>query len=127
MYADEAARTLDLLRARGRPILVRIAAARTLAPGRLHLVVEQSELARIAPLTYVSVQHDPDEGRPVILSLDSSEKELIGNDLFSGGLSERALYLANFHLGETLRMVSIETQAVSAHARLAAMMARAAG
>jgi hypothetical protein len=124
---DAAARTLDLLRARGRPILVRIAAGRSLAPGRLHLVVEQSELARIAPLTYVSVQHDPDEGRPVILALDSVEKDLIRNSLFAEGLTEEALYRANFHLDETLRMVSIETQAVSAHARLAALMARAAG
>lgn len=124
---DEAARTLDLLRARGKPILVRIAAGRTLAPGRLHLVVEQSEIARITPLTYVSVQHDPDDGRPSILTLDLAEKDLIRKTLFVDGLSEAALYRANFHLGETLRMVSIETEAVSAHARLAAMMARAAG
>jgi len=124
---DEAARTLDLLAARARPILTRLAAARDdLAPGRLHLVVEQSELARIRPLTYVSVQHDPDDGRPAILALTPEEETMVRTTLFAEGLTEKALYNANFREGQTLRMVSLETHAVSAHARLAALMARVA-
>jgi hypothetical protein len=123
---DEAARILDLLQAQGRPIVTRIAAGRDLAPGRLQIVVEQSELARIAPLTYVSVQHDPDDGRPSILALTDPEKTLIRSALFGGDLTEQALYRANFSQGQTLRLVSLDTTAVSAHARLAALMARAA-
>jgi hypothetical protein len=124
--AVEGARTFDLLAARGRPILTRLAAARDdLAPGRLHLVVEQSELARITPLTYVSVQHDPDDGRPAILALTPEEEKMLRSTLFAEGLTEQALYRANFREGQTLRMVSLDTAAVSAHARLAALMARA--
>jgi hypothetical protein len=123
---DEAARTLDLLAAQGRGVLTRIAAGRELSPGRLHLVVEQSELARIRPLTYVSLQHDPDEGRPSFLTLTPAEEALLRERLFTGGLTEDVLYRANFRSDQTLRVVSLDTAAVSAHARLAAMMARGA-
>jgi hypothetical protein len=123
---DEAARLHDHLAARGRGIVTRIAAGRALAPGRLHLVVEQSELARLPPLTFVSVQHEPDEGRPAVLALTGAEEELICGTLFDGDLGEAALWQANARTGGMLRMVSVETRAVSAHARLAAMMARQA-
>jgi hypothetical protein len=124
---DEAARTLDLLAAKGRPILTRIAAGRDVGPGRLHLVVEQSDLARIAPLTYVSVQHEPDEGRPRILALTVEEMALIRDGLFSDPLTERSLFRANAHLGQSLQIVSFDTAHLSAHARLAALMAQVSG
>ena len=120
----EAARLLDLLSARGRTVVTRIAAARDPGPGRLHLVVEQSELARIAPLTYVSLQHEPDEGRPAVLALSAEEEAMIRSTLFAGDLSEAALWRANAQTGEMLRMVTLDTDAVSAHARLQALMAR---
>jgi hypothetical protein len=41
---------------RGAAVLSRIAAGRGMTQGELHLAVEQSELARVAPLTVVSVQ-----------------------------------------------------------------------
>jgi hypothetical protein len=122
----EAARVLDLLSARGRTILTRIAAARDLGPGRLHLVVEQSELARIAPLTYVSLQHEPDEGRPAVLALTAAEEGMIRSTLMSGDLGEAALWRANARKGEMLRMVTLDTAAVSAHARLQVLMERQA-
>ena len=122
----EAARVLDLLSARGRTILTRIAAARDLGPGRLHLVVEQSELARIAPLTYVSLQHEPDEGRPAVLALTAAEEGMIRSTLMSGDLGEAALWRANARTGEMLRMVTLDTAAVSAHARLQVLMERQA-
>jgi hypothetical protein len=121
---DEAARTLDLLAAQARPILTRIAAGRALGAGRVHLVVEQSELARIAPLTYVSMQVEPDDGRPKIMALTAEEMALIRDGLFLAPLSERTLFHANAHLGQSLRVVSLDTAQVSAHARLAALMAR---
>lgn len=121
----DAARVLDLLEAQGRQLLTRIAAGRALGPGRLHLVVEQSELARIPPLTYVSLQHDPDDGRPAILALSPAEEALVRTALFAGPLTETALFTANQRLGRMLRMVSLDTAAIPAHARLAALMARA--
>ncbi len=115
----EAERGLDLLRARARVILTRIAAGRGLTVGVLHLVVEQSELARIVPLTFVSVQWD--EG-PEVLALSAAEEALIRDGLFGDGLDERLLQKINLVEGEFLRDEALEVRAVSAHARLAAMM-----
>jgi hypothetical protein len=123
----EAARVHDHLSARGRGILTRIAAGRDLAPGRLHLVVEQSALARLAPLTFVSVQHEPDEGRPCLLTLTLQEEEMIRGTLFAEGPGEATLWRANARTEGMLRMVTIDTAAVSAHARLTAFMARQKG
>jgi hypothetical protein len=119
----EADRGLDLLRVRALAILTRIAAGRGLADGALHLVIEQSELARIAPLTFVSVQSE--EG-PEVLRLDAGEEALIRETLFTAPLTERQLLLINLARSEPLRDIALDLRAVSAHARLAAMMARAA-
>ncbi len=115
----EAERGLDLLRVRARVILTRIAAGRGLVAGALHLVVEQSELARIVPLTFVSVQWD--EG-PEVLALGAAEEALIRATLFAEGLDERLLQKINLCEGAFLRDEVLEVRAVSAHARLAAMM-----
>ena len=72
MPPDEADRTLDALRFRAARLLARIAARRDLRDGDLHLVVEQSELARIAPLTLVSVQRGGPEA--AVLTLDTQER-----------------------------------------------------
>ncbi|MGQ0565806.1 MAG: hypothetical protein ACT4OK_12140 [Gemmobacter sp.] len=119
----EAERGLDLLRVRARAILTRIAAGRGMARGALHLVVEQSELARIAPLTFVSVQWD--EG-PQVLALTAAEEALIRDGLFAPGLDARLLQRINLAEGEFLRDEVLEVGQVSAHARLAAMMVVAA-
>lgn len=135
MDQADAARALDRLQLRGHDILTRIAAGRGLNSGRLNLVVEQSPLARVAPLTVVSVQcEDP---RPHVLPLEPGEVALIAARLFDapeaeedaapaardGGLTEAALHLANLSQNTFLRSVPLEPASISAHARLRAMAA----
>ncbi len=121
----EAARGLDLLGLRARAILSRIAAGRDLRDGRLHLVVEQSELARVTPLTFLSVQL---EGAAVpYLALDEEERQLLETGLFDDELSEERLLRINIRENDFLRSTVLEAGSVSAHARLAAMMARPGG
>lgn len=115
----EAERGLDLLRVRAVAILTRIAAGRGMATGRLHLVVEQSDIARVAPLTYVSVQS---EDGPEVLALTPEETALIRDTLFQPPLDERTLHRINLAQGDYLRDIVLEARSVSAHARLAAMM-----
>ena len=124
----EADRGLDLLRARARRILSRLAAGRGLARGRLHLVIEQSEMLRVPPLTLVSVQyHGDDAARPALLRLTREERAMIEAGLFDEGLSERALQ----HIGLARRIethdLTFEPAQLSAHARLSAMMAGGQG
>lgn len=122
---DEAARRLDTLSFRARAALRRIAARHGMAVGEVHLVVEQSELARIPPLTLVSVQTDVPE--PRLLPLDEGDRAALA-DLFGDGLSERDLLAVNHRDGTYIRDIAQETRAVSAHARLAAFLdKRAAG
>ena len=86
--ADEAARRLDTLAFRARAALRRIAARQGIAEGQLRLVVEQSELARIAPLTLVSVQTD--RPAPRLLSLDAQDRAAL-DGLFDAALTEADL------------------------------------
>jgi hypothetical protein len=121
----DAARGLDLLRARARGILTRIAARRGLTEGALHLVVEQSAMARVAPLTFVSLQYAPGAagecGGGVFLEPDPEESRILREELFAEGLDERLLQRINLAENRFLRDHALETSAVSAHARLAAM------
>lgn len=119
--AAGAARVLDLLQARGNAILTQIAAGRELTSGQLYLVVEQSGLVRVPPLTTVSVQRQGDETG--FLELTPKEQGLIQTDLFAGGLTEDALRRTNIRDNGFLRVVTLEPHAISAHARLAAMAA----
>jgi hypothetical protein len=117
---DEAARRLDTLGFRGRGCLRRIAARHDIREGALRLVVEQSELARISPLTLVSVQSDLP--RPHVLSLDPEDRDLLGKSLFDDALSERDLLAVNHRDNLYIREIVQEARAVSAHARLAALI-----
>ena len=117
---DEAARKLDALTFRARACLRKIAARRNLQQGTLHLVIEQSELARIAPLTLVSVQTD--WPAPQVLNLDAEERALLSQGLFDPELSERDLLRANLFEDRYLRDITQEARGVSAHARLAAAL-----
>lgn len=117
---DDAARALDTLRFRATRILSRIAARRGLSEGKLHLVVEQSELARVVPLTLVSVQRAGPGAE--VLALDTSEQEMLRAELFAEGLDERTLHRANLREDVFLRDVGFAAEGVSAHARLAALM-----
>lgn len=115
----EQERGLDVLRAQGRAILTKIAAGRGLTDGRLLLVVEQSDMLRLAPLTLVSVQSD--DG-PRVLTLSLEEEALIREGLFQPPLDERRLLRISVAQDEGLHNVELEAKAVSAHARLAALM-----
>lgn len=97
----------------------RIAARRGMAEGELRLIAEQSELARVPPLTFVSVQSAEPSSHVVPLT---PEDRMILSELFDAELSERDLHCANLRVEEALREVRIEAAGVSAHARLAAWM-----
>lgn len=116
--AADAERGLDLLQVRARAALTRIAAGRGMAQGSLHLVVEQSELARVAPLTLVSVQS---EDGPQVLRLSPDEQALL-HGLFQPPLTEAQLHLINLSQNAFVRDVALEARGISAHARLAALM-----
>lgn len=118
--ADEADAGLDLLRQRARAILSKIAAGRGLTKGRLHLVIEQSELMRAPPYTLVSVQSD--DG-PELLALDAGERAMIAETLFAEPLSERQLQKISLARKIELHDLTFEPATVSAHARMAALMA----
>lgn len=116
---------LDMLRARARAILTKIAARRGLESGCLHLVIEQSDLLRVAPLSLVSVQSE--EG-PELLALDAQERALIEDTLFAAPLTERALQRIGLARKIEIHDVSFVPAQISAHARMAALMAaRSAG
>lgn len=121
---DEAARRLDTLSFRSRNCLRRIAARHDLREGALRLVVEQSELARVPPLTLVSVQCDMP--RPHVLSLHPEECDLLSTSLFDSTFSERDLLAVNHRDSLYIREVTQEARAVSAHARLAALLEKGA-
>lgn len=114
----EAERGLDHLQVRAVSLLTRIAAKRGMTEGRLHLVIEQSTLARIPPLTYVSVQS---EAGPEVMRLTREEERLIRDTLFEPPLSERLLLRINLSENVFLRDILLDVRQISAHARLAAM------
>lgn len=120
---DAALEILDRLTTRGTAILGRLAAERGLAGGQVHLVIEQSELMRIAPLTLVSIQADSD-GAPQLLDLTETEREAIAATLFDADLPEAGLRRANLFQDVFLRDIAFDASTVSAHARLAALAGR---
>jgi hypothetical protein len=121
--ADTAARRLDALAFRAKAALRKIAARQGITEGDLRLVIEQSELARIAPLTLVSVQTD--RPAPRLLSLDATDRAILA-DLFDADLTERDLLAVNHRDDLYIRDIAQEARAVSAHARLAAALEKRA-
>ncbi len=118
----EVERGLDLLRVRAVAVLSRIAAGRGLVEGRLHLVVEQSEIWRMPPLTLVSVQSEAGpKSRPEVVRLSAAERGMLAG-LFDAAFSERDLLRINLASKECLRDVGFDVRGVSAHARLAALI-----
>lgn len=118
--AAEAARGLDLLKVQSRDVLTRIAAARGMKAGHLHLVVEQSELWHLRPLTYVTVQS---QDGPEVLHLNADERAIITDRLFQPPLTEALLQRINQSENTFLRDTTFDAKGVSAHARLAAALA----
>jgi hypothetical protein len=122
--ADEAARRLDALAFRAKACLRRIAARHEMAEGELRLVIEQSELARIPPLTLVSVQTD--RPAPRVVPLDRGDRAVLEEGLFDAELTERDLLAVNHREDRYIRDIAQEARAVSAHARLAAALEKRA-
>ena len=114
------ARTRDALQFNATRILSRIAAARQMQKGELLLVIEQSEIARVPPLTLVSIQQSFPE--PMVLDLSPAERALITETLFDDTLTERALHHVSLREGENLRSIALDVSTLSAHARMAALM-----
>jgi hypothetical protein len=119
-HRDEIARTGDLVLARARELLIRVAARRGLASGTLHLVVEQSGMARVPPFTLVSLQSDTGE----VLELDAEERALLAAGLFGDDLTERRLHVVGLATDTFMHATSLDVRTVSAHTRLAAMATR---
>ncbi|MEM6303501.1 MAG: hypothetical protein AAF744_02215 [Pseudomonadota bacterium] len=116
----EAARALDTLQFRGRRILAQLAAKRGIESGTIYLVVEQSDLVRVPPLTLASLQLD--HGKSRLAPLSESERAIIREGLFDDEFTERDLLKANLREDVMMRAVSFEARGVSAHARLAAFL-----
>lgn len=111
-------RLMDLLAERSRKILTRIGAGRRLAGGALHLVIEQSELARVPPLTLVSVQSD--DG-PAILDLTDADCALIRETLFAAPLTEDVMHTLSLTRKDMVCAISLEMRSIPAHARMAVL------
>lgn len=111
-------RLSDLLNARARQILTRIGAGRRLTAGSLLLVVEQSELARVAPLTFVTVQS---EDGPEIVDLTAEEMALVETTLFAPPLTEEAMQRLLQARKEMVTAVTLEMRSIPAHDRMMAL------
>ena len=121
LISDDATdRILDALQFNAKRLLTRIAARKGLQEGELHLVIEQSELARVPVLSLVSVQMAGNA--PVVVDLDTPECAMIRENLFDAQVSEEDLHLVTLKEGRNLRSVAIEVADISAHARMAALL-----
>lgn len=121
---SDMASTLDALRFNATRLLTRLAARRGLTGGELVLVIEQSQLARITPLTLVSLQQR--EPAPLVLTLDPDEQRMIRDGIFDDQLTERKLHLVGLRENENLRSIALDTASISAHARMTALLERQA-
>jgi hypothetical protein len=121
---DEAGRRLDALVFRARACLRKIAARRGMTEGELRLVIEQSELARVPPLTLVSVQTD--RPAPHLVALDADDRAILQAGLFDADLTEADLLAVNHRDDLYIRDIAQEARAVSGHARLAAWIEKRA-
>jgi len=122
--ADAAAAGLDALRFRAMALLTRIAAQNAMAEGELTLVVEQSGIARVTPLTLVSVQRGGAD--PAVLALTQAQRKMIRDTLFDATLTERLLQTINQRDHEFIRTATLDARSISAHARMAALTRPAA-
>jgi hypothetical protein len=110
------ARAEDALRFNARSILRQIAARRMLTTEEIMLVVEQSTMARVPPLTLVSVQEA--EPTPRVLDLDAEERALIEASLFDEAFTEADLHRVTLRQNENLRAIAFDASTLSAHERM---------
>lgn len=119
MTEDEAEAVIDTFRFRAAAVLRKIAARQSIEAGQLKLVIEQSDLARVTPLSLVTVQSEMP--KPHVVRLDEGDRAVLA-ELFDDSYTERDLQRAALRLDRMLHVVSIEARSVSAHARLAAAL-----
>lgn len=116
---DAAGRALDLFQQRGTEILTGFAARAGVQDGPLVLVVEQSRMARVPPLTFVSIQQR--HGETAVLTPDAVALSALETELFGGDLPEKLLQRVNLSQNIFLRTVELDPATISAHARLDAL------
>ncbi|MCU0904651.1 MAG: hypothetical protein MUE83_12350 [Tabrizicola sp.] len=75
-------------------------------------------------MTLVTVQSDTPG--PHVLPLDPADREVLRQGLFDHALTERDLLAVNHRDNRYIREITQEARAVSAHARLAALLERTA-
>lgn len=117
-------RLSDLLAVRARAILTRIGAARRMMTGQLHLVIEQSELARVPPLTIVTIQADqtiPGQKGAEIIDLSDKEMAFIQETLFAQPLTEASMQSLTLSSKDTVSVTSLELRSIPAHDRMAVL------
>ncbi len=119
--AAEADRGLDLLAVRARAALTRIAAGRGMAAGRLTLVIEQSPMAAMPPLTLASLRDEAGTILPLSATEAADIRGILDPAPGPGRLDARLLHRINLSRAETLRAFALDAAAIPAHARLAAM------
>ncbi|MEM7061239.1 MAG: hypothetical protein AAF557_26985 [Pseudomonadota bacterium] len=112
-------RGLDLLKVRAEQALTRLGAARATVGGVLHLVIEQSGLLHVPPLTYISVQHEGPESK--FMDLTADEQKMITETLFDSDFNEARLRVINVAQDSQIRTFALDPSSISAHARLAAL------
>ena len=124
MSDDEMHRVKDALNYNSKRILTRFVARHGHQRGEFYLVVEQSELARVRPLTLVSVQTA--HPNPMVLALDAEDREMITDLLFDDIFDEAALHCVTLHARQNLHHVVLDARSISAHARMAALTRKTA-
>ena len=118
--ADDIARGLDALRFNARRALTQLAARHDWQSGEITLVVEQSELARVSPLTLVSVQRDAPT--PEVMDLSAADRALVEATVFDADLTEPLLHRISLAKGENLHAITLDVATISAHARMSALL-----
>jgi hypothetical protein len=66
---------------------------------------------------------EPVTGRPEVMRLSNEERALVAATLFEPPLDEARLHLIGLARDEGLHQVTLDARSVSAHARLAALIA----
>lgn len=101
-------------------MLSEIATRHRLAAGELHLTIQQSEIARVTPLTLVSVQSAMPA--PRLLALDAQDRQALRR-VFDAELTEERLHRVSLATKTPLRQVTFDARGASGHRRLVAALA----
>ena len=121
MSADGAAEAYDRLRHRADTALTKLGAKRGYQSGSLALGLEQSRMARVPPLTFLSVQLEGAD--PPLLALTAEEEAELLAALFNDAFGERDVARLNQFENVFFRSFTLDPAGISAHARMKALAA----